>query len=100
MKPVARINPRIILLPPVPVNCTIDKAIRLCRFHFSIPNPIMNPPMKRKITSFEYEDATTENFEMPSNGNATNGNNATTGIGMASVIHHTIIITEIANALH
>jgi hypothetical protein len=56
--------------------------------------------MKRKITSFEYDIATSENLEMPSKGNITNGNNATTGIGIASVIHHTIIIAATASTLH
>jgi hypothetical protein len=100
IKPVEKINPSNILLPPVPVKRMIFNAILLCRFHFSMPSPIMNPPMKRKITSFEYEIATSENLEMPSKGNITNGNNATTGIGIASVIHHTIIIAATARTLH
>jgi hypothetical protein len=37
---------------------------------------------------------------MPSNGNISNGNKATTGIGIASVIHHTIIIAATASTLH
>jgi hypothetical protein len=55
--------------------------------------------MKRKITSFEYELATSENLEMPNNGKITKGNSATTGIGIASVIHHTIIIAATASTL-
>jgi hypothetical protein len=99
IKPVEKINPSNILLPPVPVKRMIFNAILLCRFHFSIPSPIMNPPMKRKITSFEYELATSENLEMPNNGKITKGNSATTGIGIASVIHHTIIIAATASTL-
>jgi hypothetical protein len=53
IKPVEKIKPSNILLPPVPVKRMIFNAILLCRFHFSIPSPIMNPPINRKITSFE-----------------------------------------------
>ena len=51
IRPVARIKPRMILFPLVPVILTIFKAIRLCKLHFSIARPIIKPPMKRKITS-------------------------------------------------
>jgi hypothetical protein len=48
--PVASMNPRMIRLPLVPVMFTILNAIRLCKFHFSMARPIMNPPINKKIT--------------------------------------------------
>lgn len=97
MKPVARIKPKIILFPPVPVNCTMERAMRLWRFHFSMPKPIMNPPMNRKITSLAYGAAVSLILEMPNKGKSTSGIMDTAGIGMASVIHHVIIRTAVAN---
>jgi len=56
--------------------------------------------MKRKITSLEYDTATSENFDIPNNGKKSNGNNATTGIGTDSDIHQDIMSTAIENTLH
>ena len=99
IKPVESMKPKMIRFPPVPVNFTIDNAIRLCKCHFSIASPIMKPPIKRKITSFAYGAAASPILETPINGNNTNGMIATTGIGMASEIHHEIINMAIAKTL-
>jgi hypothetical protein len=51
----------------------------------------MNPPRKRKITGLAKGAAASFTGATPSNGNKTSGNNAVTGIGIASVIHKTAI---------
>jgi len=89
--PVARINPSIILLPLVPVMFTIVSAIRLCRFHFSIASPIINPPINKKMTESAYFAVVSLIPAIPINGKSTMGMSATAGIGIASPIHHVII---------
>jgi hypothetical protein len=91
IKPVASMNPSIILFPLVPVNFTILSAIRLWRFHFSIANPIMNPPIKRNTTSLAYGAVVSFILAILNRGNNTIGKSATTGMGNASVIHQVII---------
>ena len=49
MKPVARMNPSTILSPLVPGARMMTRAMRVCRFHYSLAIPIMKPPRKRKM---------------------------------------------------
>jgi hypothetical protein len=97
--PVAMMKPRMILLPLVPVLLTIWRAIRLWRFHFSMASPIMNPPMKRKITGLLYDLEVSSMLLIPSNGRRIRGTSATTGMGSVSATHQTIIRIAMATAL-
>ena len=99
IKPVARINPNMILLPLVPVRRTILSAILLCRFHFSIARPNRKPPRKRKITGLAKDEAVASSGAILNKGKSTNGNKATTGIGRDSVTHKVIMSTAIAITL-
>lgn len=93
---VAIINPKIIPLGLVPVAFTRFKAIRLCRFLFSIPRAIRNPPIKRKIIGCAYEFAASEMVKTFSRGNNTSGSIAVTDKGTVSVTHQVIIQTATA----
>ena len=99
IRPVARMNPKTIRSPLVPVSRIIFNAMRRCRFHFSIASPNMNPPKKRNITGLAYEAAASSNRVILSKGKKISGNNATTGIGNASVTHQVIINPATAKTL-
>src|SRR5699024_2795414 len=47
--PVETINPKIIIFVFVPTTEIIVKAIRRCKFHFSIAKAIINPPIIRRL---------------------------------------------------
>ena len=95
--PVAKINPRMIRLPLVPVILTIFKAILLCKFHFSMARPSMNPPIKRKIILSAYGAAVASIVAMFINGKKMIGSKATTGMGSPPLTHRLIIRVAIDN---
>jgi len=71
----------------------IFKAIRLCKFHFSIAIDKTKPPIKRKIYLCPYEAVVSCRDSPPLNGKRMMGSNAVTVIGNASVIHQIAIQT-------
>ncbi len=99
ISPVAIINPKTMRSPLVPVMRTMFKAIRLCRFHFSIASPIINPPRNKKITGLAYEEAVASIVLMLNNGNNTNGSNAVTAMGNASETQSAMISAATAITL-
>jgi hypothetical protein len=73
--------------------------MRLCKFHFSIASPSIKPPINKKMIGLAYGAAVSSKLEILSKGKRINGNNATTGIGKASVTHQVIINPAMANTL-
>src|SRR5699024_4414307 len=89
--PVETINPKIIIFVFVPTTEIIVKAIRRCKFHFSIAKAIINPPINKKIVPLPYADVVSLNSKLFVSGNNTIGKREVAGIGTASVIHQTAI---------
>jgi hypothetical protein len=75
----------------------IFKAILLWRFHSSIAMAIRNPPRKRKIMEFIYEDAISSVDKIPVSGKKIIGINEVAASGIASVIQSTAISAAIAD---
>src|SRR5699024_6567018 len=75
----------------------IVKAIRLCKFHFSIARAIMKPPINRKIVSSPYDDVVAPMSNPFVNGNRIIGSREVAGIGIASVIHQMAIQIVLAS---
>lgn len=73
----------------VPIALIMDKAMRLCKFHFSIAMAIMKPPKYKKTNLCPYEAVVSLKDKPPEMGKSTIGKRAAVAIGTASVIHHT-----------
>ena len=98
-KPVAAIKPNTMLLMLVPSKEIIDSAMRLCRSHFSIAKAIIKPPRNRKIIGLPYAAVTALLSSTPVIGSRIMGSSDVTGIGMASVIHHTATHKVVASTM-
>ena len=84
-------NPITILEGPPPMSRMIRRAIRLCKFHFSIVRAIIKPPKKRKIVLLIYIGAVVLPFKMPKTGKRIMGSSAVAKRGIASVTHQVAI---------
>ena len=99
-KAVATIKPKIIFLILVPIKLIIFNAILLCKFQRSMAMAKINPPIYRKTYLWPYEAVVSVNFNPPVKGNRIIGNKEVTAIGIASVIHQTVINTAIPAVNH
>ena len=95
-KAVANIKPSKILAGLLPKKIRILVAIRLCKFHFSIANAIIKPPMNKNIRWLKYIAEMVFPSTTPKIGNKTIGNKAVTAIGIISETHQTAIRMAIA----
>jgi hypothetical protein len=84
-------NPKRIFRGLVPNNIRVIKAIRRCKFHFSIARATIKPPIKRKITWLKYSAETSIPLIIPKRGNMATGKSAVIARGIASVIHQIAI---------
>jgi len=89
-------NPIIIEVGLPPNNVIIFRATLLCKEHSSIAIAIRNPPRKRKIIEFIYEDAISSDDKMPVIGKNIKGIREVAANGIASVIHNIAIKTVMA----
>src|SRR5690625_473954 len=85
--PVAIMNPRMIRFVFVPIMEIIVKAIRRCKFHFSMSKAIINPPMNKKIVSSPYDEGVAPMSRPSVNVNRMIASKDVAGIGIASVNH-------------
>lgn len=88
-KPVAIMNPPMSRTGLVPTASTVSSAMRRCSPQRCIASAIINPPMKRKITSLAYGAVASAISTAPKSGKSAIGKSAVAGNGSASVIHHT-----------
>ena len=96
---VASINPNTILDGLLPVKSKILRAMRLCKFHFSIVRASKKPPKKINIVELKYSEAISCALDMPKMGNKITGKSAVMAIGIASVTHKYAIRKTEANIL-
>ena len=91
IKAVAIINPNTIFLMSVPIVLMICKAMRLCKFHFSMAIANINPPIYRKIYLCPKAAVVVDNASPPVSGKRIIGSRAVTLIGTTSKTHHIAI---------
>ena len=86
-KAVATIKPKITYRTSEPMKEMILMAMRLCKFHFSIPIAIRNPPKYKKTNRCPKAAVVVESSIPPESGKSTMGKSAVAAMGTASVIH-------------
>jgi hypothetical protein len=90
-KAVATMKPAMIRLGPMPMVCTTNRAMRLCRSHFSMAMAMKKPPYMRNTIWCPYCAVTSPTFIAPNAGKTTMGSSAVAEMGITSLIHHTAI---------
>ena len=77
----------------------INRAMRMCKFHFSMARDSRKPDMNMKMVSLKYCEAIDLPEAMPSNGPKMTGKSAVTDKGSTSVTQHVAMITSIPSVL-